>query len=81
MKRHYLIFLITLRGNVVIVSREFGWAQSGQADAAKKPSHVMMTPEVMKWEPLSEGAEVVVLVRRSINQKKVGVPLCVPSKT
>jgi len=74
MKRHYLIFLITSLATFVIVSREFGWAQSDKADAPKKPSHVMMTPEVMKWEPLSEGAEVVVLAGDPFNQKKVGVP-------
>jgi len=43
-------------------------------DTSKQASHVMVPPSAMKWEPLSEGAEVVVLAGEPFNQKAVGVP-------
>jgi len=43
-------------------------------DANRSPAHVMIPPSAMKWEPLSEGAEVVVLAGEPFNQKATGVP-------
>lgn len=43
-------------------------------DPSKSAAHVMVPPSAMKWESLSEGAEVVVLAGEPFNQKAVGVP-------
>jgi len=67
-------FRIGLIAGLMVVSRESGFAQGDKSSPPKEGSHVMVRPEAMKWQPLSEGAEVVVLAGDPFNQTAVGVP-------
>ena len=74
MKRCRVIFRTGLIAVFMIAVRDSGFAQADKTALPKEGTHVMIPPDAMKWQPLSEGAEVVVLAGDPFNQKKAGVP-------
>jgi hypothetical protein len=48
-------------------------AATGKATRVHR-THVVITPETIRWEPLTEGAEIIVLAGDPFNLKKRGVP-------